>query len=52
MLGETYRRGEEKSQTAGIMDPIHSEVNARCLVALILDKRLDEANNVSEKRDP
>ena len=33
------------------MNPIHSEVNARCLVALVLDKRFDKANNVSEKLD-
>jgi hypothetical protein len=33
------------------MDPIHSKDNARWLVALVLDKRLDEANNVSEKLD-
>lgn len=34
------------------MGPIHSEGNAQCLVALILNKRLDKANNFSEKVDP
>jgi len=34
------------------MDPIHSQVNARCLITLVLNKRLDKDNNVSEKLDP
>jgi hypothetical protein len=34
------------------MDPIHSEGNARCLVALLLNKRLDKANDLSKEADP
>ena len=34
------------------MDPIHSEGNTRCIVGLILNKRLDKANNFGKKVDP
>jgi len=34
------------------MNPIHSEGNARCLVTLILNTRLDNFNNFSKKVDP
>ena len=34
------------------MDPIHSEGNAQCLVALLLNKRLDKANDLSKEADP
>jgi hypothetical protein len=33
------------------MDPIHSEVDARWLFVPVLNKRLDKANNFSEKLD-
>ena len=34
------------------MDPVQSEGNARCLVALLLNKRLDKANDLSKEADP
>jgi len=49
---KSKKKRERKSKITSTMDPVHSKCNLQCLINLILNKGLDEANHFSKKIDP